>query len=64
MRTSWQRKQNAASNNARSRESSYDRTLQPGEKPQRCCPLPGRSSIKVRAFAASLPVQWATALPG
>ncbi|MFD6874577.1 MULTISPECIES: hypothetical protein [unclassified Streptomyces] len=61
---SWQVKQNAASNSARSRESSYARTLQPGEKPQRCCSLPGRLSIKARAAAASLPAQWATAVPG
>lgn len=52
MRTSWHLKQNAASNSARSRVSSYARMLQPGEKPQRCSSLPGRASIKVRASAA------------
>ncbi|SCK57051.1 hypothetical protein YWIDRAFT_08208 [Streptomyces sp. SceaMP-e96] len=62
--TVWHLKQNAASNSARSREFPYARTLQPGEKPQRCCSLPGRFSIKARVSAASFPAQWATALPG
>jgi hypothetical protein len=56
MRASWQVKQNAASNSAGSRESSYARTLQHGEKPQRCCSLPGRLSIRAGAASASLPV--------
>ncbi|MEU7071700.1 hypothetical protein AB0B30_06590 [Streptomyces narbonensis] len=44
--------------------SSYARMLQPGEKPQRCCSLPGKVPTKARRPVASLPAQWATALPG
>lgn len=64
MRTSWQLKQNAPWNSARSRVSAYARMLQPGEKPQRCCSPPGKLLIKARTPAASLPIQWAPALPG